>query len=144
MAAPLRVYVSACPRVGQCRRGFTLLEMLVGLALATLMIGAMLGLISESLRYKVNLKDKAQTRPILESAAQIILADPVKAMQGFIRLDEFDGSPMVGVNLLPVQLGDTGLGEKSGQLYRVMLSYKSGILEFSIIVPSDEQKSGGL
>ncbi len=144
MTPPLRVCVSACRRTGEFRRGFTLLEMLVGLALATLMIGAMLGLISESLRYKVNLKDKAQISPILESAAQIILADPVKAMEGFIRLDEFEGSPTVGVNLFPVQLEDTGLGEKPGRLFRVILSYRSGRLEFSIIVPEDEKKSGGL
>jgi prepilin-type N-terminal cleavage/methylation domain-containing protein len=143
MAAPFRVSVSAFSRIGECRRGFTLLEMLVALALATLMIGAMLGLISESLRYKINLKDKAQIRPVLEAAAQILLADPVKAMQGSVHLEEFEGAPTVGVNLFPVQLGDSSLEEKSGGLYRVLLSYGSGKLEFSMIVPS-ERKEGGL
>jgi hypothetical protein len=76
---------------------------------------------------------------MLESAAQIILADPVKAMDGVVRLDEFEGSPMVGVSLTPVQVEDTGMGGKSGQLYRVMLGYKSATLEFSIIVPSDSK-----
>lgn len=142
MTAPIRGSVFACPRIGECRRGFTLLEMLVALALATLMIGAMLGLISESLRYKMNLKDKAQVWPVLEAAAQMILADPVKAMQGSIHLDEFEGAPTVGVDLLPVQVEDTGLGQISERLYRVTLRYGSGNLEFSIIVPN-EQKSGG-
>jgi prepilin-type N-terminal cleavage/methylation domain-containing protein len=119
--------------------GFTLLEVMVSLAIAALMIGAVLGLISESLRYKINLKEKALIQPMLESAAQIILADPVKAMDGVVRLDEFEGSPMVGVSLTPVQIENTGMGGKSAQLYRVMLSYKTASLEFSIIVPMDSK-----
>lgn len=119
-------------------RGFTLLEMLVALAVAALIIGAVLGVISESLRYKVNLKEKARVQPLLESAAQIILADPVKATQGFIRLEEFDGAPVVGISLLPVKLEDSG-----GGLYRVMLSHGKARLEFSLIVPSPKETGGG-
>jgi len=133
----LKEYRVAGMRV-EDRRGFTLLEMLVALALATLMIGAVMGLISESLRYKMNLKEKSQVQPILESAAQIILADPVKAMQGFIRLDEFEGAPVVGIDLTAVKLGDMGLSEKPDQLYHVMLNYRSGYLEFSLLVPQKE------
>jgi prepilin-type N-terminal cleavage/methylation domain-containing protein len=131
-------------RLVKCRPGFTLLEMLVALALATLMIGAVMGLISEALRYKINLKDKAQIQPVLESAAQIILADPVKAMQGFIRLDEFEGAPTVGIDLWPIQIEDTGFGQNPVRLFRVNLSYRSGRLEFSVIMPNDEQKGGFL
>ena len=58
--------------------------MMVSLAIGTLIIGAVMGLISESIRYRINLKEKAYIQPILESAAQVILADPVKAMAGFI------------------------------------------------------------
>ena len=120
-------------------RGFTLLEMLVSLAIGTLIIGAVMGVISESIRYKINLKEKAAIQPILESAAQVILADPVKAMDGFVRLGELDGSPEVGVDLLPVSLDqEREGGGKFGRLFRVMLSYKSASLEFSIIIPNNK------
>ena len=70
------------------RCGFTLLETVVSLAIGTLIIGSVMGLISESLRYRMNLKEKAQAQTVLDSAAQIILADPEKAAQGFVRLGE--------------------------------------------------------
>ena len=73
-------------------RGFTLLEMLISLTIGTLIIGAVMGVISESLRYRVSLKEKAYTQPVLESAAQVILADPAKAEAGFVRLTEIQGS----------------------------------------------------
>ena len=122
------------------RGGFTLLEMVVALAIGTLIIGSVMGLISESLRYKINLKEKAQAQTILDSAAQIILADPVKATQGFVRLGELEGSPEVGVSLLPVQLEGQTQGENFGRLFRVMLNYKSTKLEFSIIIPNSDLK----
>jgi prepilin-type N-terminal cleavage/methylation domain-containing protein len=132
--------LSPSPRQSLMReRGFTLLEMLVSLAIGVLIIGAVMGLISESLRYRFNLKEKAVIQPILEAAAQVILADPVKAMDGFVSLGELEGSPEVGVYLLPVPLerGSEG-GGKSGRLYRVMLYYKSASLEFSIIIPNKD------
>jgi len=108
----------------------------VSLAIGTLIIGSVMGLISESLRYRINLKEKAQVEPILESAAQVILADPVKATHGFVRLGELEGSPQVGVWLLPVQLEDPTPVENYGRLFRVMLNFKSAKLEFSIIIPN--------
>jgi hypothetical protein len=115
--------------------------MLVGLAVGTLIIGAVMGIISETLRYKVNLKEKANIQPILESAAQVILADPAKAMQGVVRLGELEGSPEVGVSLSQVPLGDRweDFG-KFGQLYRVVLNYESASLEFSLIIPNSDLK----
>ncbi len=115
-------------------RGFTLLEMLVSLAIGTMIIGSVMGLISESIRYKTNLKEKAYLQPILESAAQVILADPAKAMQGVVRLSELDGSPEVLVWLTPVQLEDQVEDSKLGRLFRVLLNYKSANLEFSILI----------
>ena len=128
-------------KAGTRERGFTLLEMMVSLAIGALIIGAVMGLISESIRYKINLKEKAYIQPILESAAQVILADPVKAMAGFVRLGEIEGSPEVGVYLLPVPLAqESAGGGKSGRLCRVTLNYKSSSLEFSIIIPNKDLK----
>lgn len=122
-------------------RGFTLLEIMVALGIAALMIGSVLGLISESMRYKVNLKQKAQIQPLLESAAEIILADPIKATEGFIRLDEFEGSPSVGIALFPVPVDDSMAEEGAGgRLCRVVLSFNAAVLEFSIIVPNEESQ----
>ena len=122
-------------------RGFTLLEMLVGLAIGTLIIGAVMGIISEALRYRVNLKDKANIQPVLESAAQVILADPAKALQGVVRLGELEGTPEVGVLLIPVPLYDQGENSgKFGQLFRVILSYGAGNLEFSIMIGNKDLK----
>ncbi|MGA2400541.1 MAG: prepilin-type N-terminal cleavage/methylation domain-containing protein [Syntrophobacteraceae bacterium] len=121
-------------RPGLSVRGFTLLEMLVSLAICTMIIGTVMGLISESIRYKVNLKEKAYIQPVLESAAQVILADPAKATTGVVRLGELEGSPEVAVWLTPVQLEDQMEDQKLGRLFRVMLNYGSANLEFSIII----------
>ncbi len=120
--------------------GFTLLEILVSLGISALIIGAVMGLISASLQHKFNLKEKSQLQPILESAAEIILADPVKAMDGSVQLNELSGSPVVGVSVVPVPLEDTRAGQKQFQLCRVMLNYKSGSLEFSVIIPAGDRK----
>ncbi len=122
-------------------RGFTLLEMMVSLAIGALIIGAVMGVISESLRYRMNLKEKAYVQPILESAAQLILADPASALKGVVRLTELEGSPEVGVYMVPVPLDDQMLGGgKSGRLCRVMLNYKSAVLELSLIIPNNDLK----
>jgi prepilin-type N-terminal cleavage/methylation domain-containing protein len=122
-------------------RGFTLLEMLVSLAIGALIIGAVMGVISESLRYRMNLKEKANVQPILESAAQMVLADPARALEGVVRLTEIEGSPVVGVYMVPVPLDDQMLGDgKSGRLFRVVLSYQSAVLELSLIISNNDLK----
>jgi prepilin-type N-terminal cleavage/methylation domain-containing protein len=115
--------------------GFTLLEVLVSLAIAALLIGSVMGLISEALRYRAALKHKINVQPILESAAEIILANPQKATQGAVRLTELEGAPVVDVSLTQVPLPSSIGKTQAGTLYRVMLSYKSSELEFSVIVP---------
>lgn len=115
-------------------KGFTLLEVMVSLAIGALLIGSVMGLISEALRYRTSLKEKAYSQPILASAAEVILADPQKAMQGVVRLTELEGSPAVAVTLTPVPLYNPA-GKSQGRLCRVMLNYKSSHLEFSIILP---------
>lgn len=117
------------------QRGFTLVEMLVSLIIGTIMVGGVMGLISVSMRHKTQLSDKSQIQPILESAAQIILADPVRATEGIVQLKELAGAPSVAVAVAPVELQERRAGEPAGQLSRVMLSYRTGRLEFSVIIP---------
>lgn len=116
--------------------GFTLLEVMVSLAVAALLIGSVTGLISEALRYRTSLKEKASAQPILESAAEIILADPEKATHGVVQLTELPGSPSVAVSLTPVPLNSPAGKSRKGVLCRVMLNYESSDLEFSVMVPT--------
>lgn len=117
-------------------RGFTLLEMLVSLIIGTIIAGGVMGLISVSMQHKFRIKEKAQIQPIMESAAQILLADPARATEGSVVLNNLNGSPIVGVRLVPVTLDDNLPGNSAGQLCRVMLNYKTGQLEFSLIIPN--------
>jgi prepilin-type N-terminal cleavage/methylation domain-containing protein len=122
------------------QRGFTLIEMLVSLIIGTLIVGGVMGLISVSMQHKFRIREKSQVQPILESAAQIILADPAKAGDGNIRLAELSGTPVVTVFVTPVEIPDGGLGNKAGQLCRILLTYGSGKLEFSVIVPPADSR----
>ena len=122
------------------KEGFTLLEVLVSLIVGTLIIGAVMGVISQSLRYRAELKEKAAIQPVLESAARIILANPDRALEGVLRLTEIEGAPQVVVNVLPVPLEEPPAGEAggaggAGRLCRVYLNYRSAFLEFSVIIP---------
>jgi hypothetical protein len=114
--------------------------MLVSLIIGTLIVGGVLGVVSVSMQHKFRIRDKAQIQPVLESAAQIILADPARVAEGDIRLAELPGAPVVGVLAAPVQLSESGLGTKAGRLCRVMLTYKTGQLEFSVIVPPTDSR----
>lgn len=121
------------------RRGFTLLEMLVSLIIGTIIAGGVMGLISVSLQHKYRIKEKSMIQPVLESAAQLILADPARAAEGSVVLNNLAGSPVVGVSLVPVPLDDNLPGGSAGQLCRVMLNYRTGQLEFSMIVPINQK-----
>jgi prepilin-type N-terminal cleavage/methylation domain-containing protein len=131
---------SECFRRSGCA-GFTLIELLVSLVIGTLIAGGIMGLISVSLQYSHRIKEKSEIRPILESAAEVILANPDLAEQGSVVLGELPGSPVVGVFVVPVQLPRVQrAGTPAGRLMRIMLVYKKQQLEFSIIIPPPEQQ----
>ncbi|MCE5332957.1 MAG: type II secretion system GspH family protein [Desulfobacteraceae bacterium] len=132
-------FLSRIPRrKGFSRRGFTLIEMLVGLIIATLVVGGVLGLISSSMRHRFRIEEKRMVQPVLEAAAQTILAAPFRATEGNIQLAEMSGSPVVSVRIAPVPLDEATVGGKSAQLCRVILGYKTGELEFSLLVPNKD------
>ncbi len=58
--------------------GFTLLEVLVSLLVGTVIMGAVMGLLTVSLQYRKRVQDKRIAWPYLEAAAQMILSDPEK------------------------------------------------------------------
>lgn len=127
-------------RGGFGSRGFTLLEMLVSLIIGTIVAGGVMGLISVSLQHKFRLKDKSQIQPILETAAEAILADPQRIRDGSVSFGELSGAPVVKISAAPVEIGENPAGNKSGQLYRVILDYRGGYLEFSVLLPPEDRR----
>jgi len=91
MSTPFATWARSRSRDRRRARGFTLLEMLVSLIVGTLIVGGVMGLISSSMQYKFRLKDKSLAQPILETAAQAILADPKRIGDRYLR--EPKGSP---------------------------------------------------
>ena len=125
--------------------GFTLLEVMVTLSLGALVLGGLMGLISVSLQYNQRLKDRSQIQPLLESAAQEILADPKKAMARSIPTGSGPDAPRVNIQLAKVELPEPkGTAIRTGELYRVLLECRGQVLEFSLyITRSDEEGADG-
>ena len=92
------------PAIPYGRAGFTLIEVLVGLIIGTLILGGVMGLISVSLQYTQRVKEKAQVQPVLEAAAQQILADPKKALEGSLSMGGTADAPH------GIRLGHAGRG----------------------------------
>lgn len=125
---------SALPRVAS-RGGFTLLEVMIALVIGTLIAGGVMGLISTSLQYRHRLQAKSQVQPVLEAAAQQILADPQEAQQGSLTLRDLPDSPTVDIALTQVPLPAGSLGNQLGAFCHVVLSYQASHLEFSLLIP---------
>jgi prepilin-type N-terminal cleavage/methylation domain-containing protein len=122
--------------------GFTLLEIVVSLIVGALIMGGAMGAISLSLQYTQRVQKRLLECAVIEAAAQQILANPGGFDRGDLVLNSFPGAPRVGVQLAKVELETDGLGEnRHGELYRVLLSFASQQLEFSIIVPPAESGS---
>lgn len=121
--------------------GFTLLEVMVSLLVGTLIVGGIMGVISASLQFNLRLSEKSSIQPVLEAAAQEILADPRKAESGELMLDALPGTPVVGIQTTPVDLGGgTRAGGRARALYRVQLLYRGEQLEFSLVIPQGESR----
>jgi prepilin-type N-terminal cleavage/methylation domain-containing protein len=123
------------------KEGFTLLEVMVTLALGALILGGLMGLISVSLQYNQRLKDKTQIQPLLESAAQEILADPKKAMAPSISMGNGPDAPQVRIQLAKVELPESkGMAVRTGELYRVLLECRGQLLEFSLYITRSDME----
>jgi hypothetical protein len=116
--------------------GFTLLEVMASLILGSLIVGGLMGLISLSLHYQHRLKEKSQIQPLLEAAAEEILADPQKAAAGSLSLGSGPNAPKVNLRVTKVELPEPqGFSTRSGGLYRVLLECRGQLLEFSLYLP---------
>ncbi|MEJ5301346.1 MAG: prepilin-type N-terminal cleavage/methylation domain-containing protein [Thermodesulforhabdaceae bacterium] len=115
-------------------QGFTLIEVLVSLLIATILIGSAMALVGVSMK-NVRHMDRIRTAsPILDAAAQEIIRDPSKALTTPIILKDFPGEPSVSVEVQPVE--DPAVTAK---LYRITLHYGGETLAFSIIVSEKAQ-----
>jgi len=123
--------------------GFTLLEVMVSLILGSLIVGGLMGLISLSLHYQHRLQQKSQIQPLLEAAAEEILADPQKAAAGSFSLGTGANAPKVNIQLARVELSELhGPSTRTGGLYRVLLECRGQLLEFSLYVPPSSTLEG--
>lgn len=119
-------------------KGFTLLEVMVGLIVGTIVAGGVMGLISVSLQYKQRLKERSRIQPVLEAVAQAILADPRQAAEGNLNLGALKDAPPVDISVVRVAEGQQSGSNRMDQLYRVLLACKGQMLEFSVIIPRSE------
>ncbi|NSW86672.1 MAG: prepilin-type N-terminal cleavage/methylation domain-containing protein [Syntrophobacteraceae bacterium] len=121
--------------------GFTLIEVMISLVVGILIVGGVMGLISTSLQYKARIQAMERIQPVLEAAAQEVLADPQKALAGAVRLPWLPGSPEVGVIPARVELPQAGgIARNAGNLYHIRLVYLDQVLEFSVIIPQTEKR----
>ncbi len=119
--------------------GFTLLEVMVSLVLGALILGGLMGLISVSLQYSQRLKERSQIQPLLESAAQEILANPEKAVTGDLAIGSEPGAPRINILFEKEELPERKrVPSRPGELYRVVLECRGQMLEFSLYVTPSE------
>jgi len=124
------------PAGADSRKGFTLLEVMVSLTIGLILLGGLMGLISVSLHYGQRLRHKSEVQPVLEAAAQTILAFPEKAGEGTLVMESFPDKPAVEIQLARVFEKDETTPPTLGELYRVQLYYQGQMIEFSILVPT--------
>ncbi|MGC8719965.1 MAG: PulJ/GspJ family protein [Thermodesulforhabdaceae bacterium] len=109
--------------------GFTLIEVLVALFIATILVGSTMALIGVSMRNSEYSQKLRNAVPVLDAAAQEIIRDPKKALNSSLILDDFPDKPSVTVESKPVE--DPSVSVK---LYRVTLRYGGESLVTSVII----------
>lgn len=117
--------------------GFTLVEVLVSLVVGTLIVGGVMGVLGASMQYRKRVEDKSLDWPILETAAQQILADPQPYLDSDVTLEDLPEHPVVTAEWTQVELQQQGPGEAQDlaqrSLYRVRLGYRKSRLRLSFV-----------
>ncbi|MCU0586815.1 MAG: prepilin-type N-terminal cleavage/methylation domain-containing protein [Syntrophobacteraceae bacterium] len=116
--------------------GFTLLEVMVALTIGVIILGGVMGAISASLQYTYRVKERSLVQPFLDAAAQEILIQPERILEGQMVLKAFRDAPPVFIAAVKVpHMDDFGEARTGGELYRVMLTCRGQRLEMSVLVP---------
>ncbi|PIU31855.1 MAG: hypothetical protein COT06_05880 [Syntrophobacteraceae bacterium CG07_land_8_20_14_0_80_61_8] len=128
-------------RRGRAGPGFTLMEVLVSLVVGTLIVGGVMGVLGASLHYRQRVLDKSADWPVLEAAAQQVLAEPEAYVGGDIPLPDLPGAPVVRAEWTRIELISGGLEQTedlaSRSLYRVDLVYHKSRLHLSLVKGAD-------
>jgi hypothetical protein len=107
--------------------------------IAVVVLGGVMGGISAALQYGTRIKQRNAIQPVLEAAAQEILAFPEKLQQGSLVLEALEGAPRVDIVAQQVVAANgDDLPNRAGRLYRVLLQCRSQRLEFSVLAPRSE------
>jgi hypothetical protein len=113
--------------------------------IASIVIGGVMGLFSQSLRFSARMEEKQRGWSILEAAADQILTNPQSVMQDSILPDYMDVEDAeVDIDIKEVIEVETGeLRLKESGLFRVTLTHEDNRLSFSMLIP-DESWDGEL
>ncbi|MCX7823324.1 MAG: hypothetical protein N2260_07785 [Syntrophobacterales bacterium] len=114
--------------------GFTLVEVLVALFIATILVGSSMALIGVSAKNYSHVEKLRNALPTLDAAAQEIIRNPSKALTSPLVLKDLPDSPSVLVESRLVE--DPKIKVK---LYRVILRYGGETLVTSVIVSDQTQ-----
>ena len=124
--------------------GFTLMEVLVALIIASLVVGAVMSLTSGELTFASRVKRKVSAMRVLDAAGQYLLTHP-----GFLRenpesmaMDDLPGQPVVRIEMAAVEATESGDLKLPGEarLYRIGLSHGGASSWLSLIVPGKDKK----
>lgn len=124
--------------------GFTLMEVLVALIIASLVVGAVMSLTSGELTFASRVKRKVSAMRVLDAAGQYLFTHPafLRERPEAMTLSDLPGAPVVRIEMTAVEQTESGDLKLAGgaHLYRVGLSHGGASSWLSLIVPGKDQK----
>ncbi len=121
----------ACATI-QAQEGFSLLEALVSLIIASLVVGGVSAVYSAHADSKKRLQIKEQEFAVLESAMQGLISGTIPLKQGNLNVEALRGAPMVSVAYTTVRSSD------KLALAKVTLRYGGSALQTSLLIPDTQ------
>jgi len=116
------------------QRGFTFVEAVVALLLATLFLGGVLQFHANALRTMRDMQDKEAKLQVLDAAMQILLADPSLLEKDTLTLHFLPESPEVRMELEDIEdLAEASPPPGAPVLRRLRVTYEGVFLESCIL-----------